>query len=154
MIAILAAAAWAAPEVDVFWPEVHGRGKGRSRAMASLVAAEMATAVREAGGTPRPADEGVEDCPSTGCVRTRVTAVVIHQEDGCVVLAGVGPVGATASLLAPWVGRWALGRLDAPFGEAIATSATVHDFGSCDALPSSLRTGRPALVSLIQTFVR
>lgn len=154
MIALWAAVAWAAPEVDVFWPEVHGRGKGRSRAMASLVAAEMATAVREAGGTPRPADEGVEDCPSAGCLRARVTAVVIHEGDGCVVLAAVGPQGTTPSLLVPWVGRWALGRLDAPFGEPIATSATVHDFGSCDALPSSLRTGRPALVSLLQTLVR
>lgn len=138
---VLAASALAAPPALVLFPriDVEGARRGQTRQMAWMVQQELMAVARRSGFEPAAVD--ADRCPERGCTSTWIGANLIRDDEGCAVVAVIGPSGQRPAVLVPWVGTVEFAALNVGFGEPPESLVTVRDFQACERLLTGLREG-------------
>lgn len=107
-----------------------------------------AAAVPGAAIDVRPAPERA--CPAEkGCRAASVGALLVHQDNGCAVVAVVSAPGRAAGELHPWAGRLTTASPQVAFRNPPEKLVKIQDFAPCDQLAGVLDERKDAIVEAI-----
>ena len=171
MVGVLAATlftapAWAgggdAPEISrsvgkvggavVLWPRVvppDDAFQSQAAAVQAQLAKIVAEAMPDATADVRPPPERV--CPkATGCKGVAVSAVILHKDKGCAMIATVSPRGTSSATLVPWAAKLKLLQPTAKFREAPEDQVQIIDFSKCDSVLKEANVQRLKLIEAIK----
>jgi hypothetical protein len=138
--------------VVVLWPRVippDDAFQAQAVAVQQKLKQIAAEAMPSAGMDVRPSPERV--CQrTTGCKGVALSAIILHKDKGCALVASVSPRGQSDATLVPWAGKLKLLQPTTKFREPPEDQLQVIDFSKCDAFLKEADVQRVKLIEAVK----
>lgn len=134
--------------IVVLWPRVVGIPENEPLALQSKLREIAAATLPDAPVDLRPDPE--RTCPRAGCNGVSVGALLVQQNQSCLVVVLVAEAGPSPTHLIPVMGRMTIRETEIPFREPAESFVHAQDFADCATLDASLESHRAEIAAAIE----